>query len=132
MQTVTLSMLLAIALGGAAGSTLRYLISIWLAKANEAFPLSTFAVNVVGALLLGFLARVFNTPDSNPVWRAALTVGFCGGFTTFSTFSAEFVALVQEGRAARAVAYVVASVVSGVLAITVGLSIGQRLVTARG
>ena len=125
-------MLLAIALGGAAGSTLRYLVSVWLAKANGAFPVSTFAVNVVGALLLGFLARVFNAPESSPIWRAALTVGFCGGFTTFSTFSAEFVALVQEGRSARAVAYVVASVVSSVLAITVGLALGQRFVTSRG
>jgi fluoride exporter len=125
-------MLLAIAAGGAAGSTLRYLISVWLAKANGAFPLGTFAVNVVGALLLGFLARVFNAPDGSPVWRAALTVGVCGGFTTFSTFSAECVALMQEGKSARAVAYAVASVVSGVLAIMLGLFLGQRFVTSRG
>jgi len=125
-------MLFAIAFGGAAGSVLRYLVSVWLAKANGAFPISTFAVNVAGALLLGFLARVFHAPDSSPLWRAALTVGFCGGFTTFSTFSAEFVTLVQEGKSARAVAYVVASVVSGVLAITAGIALGQRFVASRG
>lgn len=125
-------MLWGIAIGGAAGSVTRYLISMWLVRAHGEFPLATFGINVGGSFLIGLLARVFSTPDSNPVMRAALTIGFCGGFTTFSTFSAELVTLVQEGRTVRAALYVGASVLAGALAVVAGLAVGDRLVTARG
>ncbi len=132
MNAVSFPMIWAIALGGAAGTVSRYLISQWLTRTPGAFPLSTFAINVVGSFLIALFARVFSTPDSNPVLRAALTIGFCGGFTTFSTFSAEFVTLVQEGRAIRAVLYIVLSVTSGVLAVMAGLALGTRFITPRG
>ena len=125
-------MLWGIAIGGAAGSVLRYVISLWLTRVHGDFPLGTFVINVAGSFLIGVFARVFSTPDSNQVLRAALTIGFCGGFTTFSTFSAEFVALVQEGRTVRAILYVVASVLTGVLAVLAGLAVGNRFVTPRG
>ena len=76
-------------------------------------------------------SRVLNTPDASPVLRAALTIGFCGGFTTFSTFSAEFVMLVQEGRTGRAVAYALVSVLTGVLAVVAGMALGDRVLSAR-
>ena len=132
MNGVSFPMLWAIAFGGAAGSVSRYLVSTWMTRASGTFPLGTFAVNVAGSFLIAFFARAFSTPDSNPVIRAALTIGFCGGFTTFSTFSAEFVALVQEGRTGRAVLYVVASVLTSVLAVVAGLAVGQRFISARG
>ena len=132
MTVVSFRMLWGIAIGGAAGSVSRYVISMWMLRTNSAFPLGTFVINVTGSFLIAFLARAFSTPDSNPVLRAALTVGFCGGFTTFSTFSAEFVTLVQEGRTVRAVLYVVASVLTGVLAVLAGLAVGNRFVTPRG
>ncbi len=132
MNGVSFPMLWAIAIGGAAGSVSRYLVSVWMPRPVGAFPLSTFVINVSGSFLIALFARTFGTPDSNPVLRAALTIGFCGGFTTFSTFSAEFVTLVQEGRSARAVLYVVASVVTSVLAAVAGLVVGQRFMTARG
>lgn len=94
--------------------------------------MGTFAINVVGSFLIGVLARVFSTPDSNPLMRAALTIGFCGGFTTFSTFSAEFVALVQEGRTTRAMLYVLLSVTTGILAVFAGLALGDRFLSPRG
>lgn len=122
----------AIAAGGAGGSVLRYAISVWMTRANGAFPMATFAINIAGSFLIGLLARAFSAPDGNPVLRAALTIGFCGGFTTFSTFSAEVVTLMQEGRTARAMAYVVVSVVTGVLAVLAGLALGGRIVTPRG
>ena len=122
-------LLLAIGVGGASGSMLRYAVSVWLSRAHGAFPMATFLINVGGSFLIGVFARVFSTPDSSPVLRAALTIGFCGGFTTFSTFSAEFVALVQEGRTLRAAAYVAASLITGVLAVFAGLALGDRLVT---
>ena len=132
MNAVSFRMLWGIAIGGAAGSVTRYIISMWVARGHGEFPLATFGINVGGSFLIGLLARVFSTPDSNPVLRAALTIGFCGGFTTFSTFSAELITLVQEGRTARAVLYVLASVLAGTLAVVAGLAVGNRLVTARG
>ena len=125
-------MIWAIALGGAAGTVSRYAISQWMLRAHGAFPLATFAINIAGSFLIALFARVMSTPDSSPVLRAALTIGFCGGFTTFSTFSAEFVTLVQEGRTLRAVLYVVASVLTGVLAVLAGLAVGNRFITPRG
>lgn len=125
-------MLWGIAIGGAAGSVLRYAISLWLTRAHGDFPLATLLVNVTGSFLLAFFARAFSTPDSSAVLRAALTIGFCGGFTTFSTFSAEFVTLVQEGRTLRATLYVAISVLVGIVAVMAGLAVGNRFVTPRG
>ena len=132
MNQVSFRMLWAIAIGGAVGSVSRYAISAWMTRAHGAFPLGTFLINVVGSFLIGVFARAFSHPDSNPVVRAALTIGFCGGFTTFSTFSAEFVTLVQEGRAGRAVLYAVASVVTSVIAVVAGLAVGARFFATRG
>lgn len=124
-------MLWAIAFGGATGTVARYLISQWLTREHGAFPLGTFVINVIGSFLIAVFARVFSTPDSNQAVRAALTIGFCGGFTTFSTFSAEFVTLVQEGRTTRAVLYASVSVVAGILAVVAGLALGNRFIGAR-
>jgi len=132
VNAVSFRMLWAIAIGGATGSVSRYLVSVWLTRTGGAFPLGTFAVNIAGSFLIAFFARIFSTADSSAVVRAALTIGFCGGFTTFSTFSAEFVTLVQEGRTGRAVLYAVASVLTGVLALMAGLAVGNRFVTPRG
>jgi CrcB protein len=131
MNTVSFTMLWAIALGGAGGTVSRYLLSQWLTRATGAFPLGTFLINVVGSFLIAVFARVLSTPDSNPALRAALTIGFCGGFTTFSTFSAEFVTLVQEGRTSRAVLYASVSVIAGIVAVVAGLALGDRLVATR-
>ena len=124
-------MIWAIALGGAAGTVARYLLSLGMQRTSNEFPFGTFLINVTGSFLIGMLARVLSTPGSNPVLRAALTIGFCGGFTTFSTFSAEFVNLVEQGRALRAIVYVVASVTVGVSATLFGLFVGNRIVATR-
>ena len=131
MNRISFAMLWAIAIGGAAGSVSRYAVSAWITRANGGFPLATFLINVVGSFLIAIFARAFSGPETNPVVRAALTIGFCGGFTTFSTFSVEFVTLVQEGRAGRAVLYAVASVVTSVLAVVAGLAIGTRFFASR-
>ena len=124
-------MILAIALGGAGGSVLRYLITVWMRDANGDTHVATLLINVSGCFVIGLLTRLLSVPESNPVMRAALVVGFCGGFTTFSTFSAEFVTMVQEGREARAIGYVLTSVVMGVLATVSGLLVGNRLLVPR-
>lgn len=121
---------LGVAVGGAAGSVLRYAVGLALLRSSGAFPLGTLTVNVLGSFLIGLFVRALNTPSIDPLWRLALTIGFCGGFTTFSTFSAEVLTLAQEGRMARAAVYVTGSVVLGVLATLAGLSVGGRLLSA--
>ncbi len=121
-------MIWAIALGGGAGSVLRYLVSLGLQRVGGGFPMATLVVNVLGSFLIGFLARWFSDPGDNPVTRAALTIGFCGGFTTFSTFSAELVTMMEQGRAVRALLYVVVSVSFGICSTLAGLAVGVRLI----
>jgi CrcB protein len=117
--------LLAIALGGAAGSVLRYLVGVSVQRvAHVGFPVGTLAVNLIGCILVGALAAHFLNDETQPVLRAALTVGFCGGFTTFSTFTLETLGLIAGGDWPRAVWYVGASM-AACIAGTVG---GFRLV----
>ncbi len=123
--TLTMPMLLAVALGGATGSVARYVIGVLLQPANSGFPVSTLLINVGGSFGIGLLARLFDAPDHNQVLRVALTVGLCGGFTTFSTFSAETVTLLQQGKAGRAGLYIAVSVVAGILATFAGLMVGR-------
>jgi CrcB protein len=118
-------MLLAVAIGGAVGSVARYLTTLVLAPWAAAFPIATLGVNVLGAFLIGLFARLFGGPDADPVLRLALTTGVCGGFTTFSAMSAETVTLVQQGRAGRAVLYVLLSLVLGIGATALGLIIAR-------
>lgn len=116
---------LAVAVGGAVGSVARYLVALALAPFAAAFPYATLVVNVAGAFLIGVFARTFGGTEQDPVLRLALTTGLCGGFTTFSTMSAEVVALVQEGRTGRAALYVLLSLVLGVGATALGLLVAR-------
>ncbi len=118
---------LGVALAGAAGSVSRYALGLMLQRLPIAFPVGTLVVNVLGAFLIGLFARWLSAPTLDPVWRISLTVGFCGGFTTFSTFSTELITLAQEGRMARAAVYVVLSVSLAVIATLLGMSLGDRL-----
>ncbi len=95
--------LIAVGAGGALGSAARYLISYaWLSGLTlGGIPVGTFTVNVAGSILIGYLAETLNS--SMAVWL--LCVGFCGGFTTFSTFSADFIRLVRAGDTSSAVLY---------------------------
>ena len=105
--------LLAVAAGGAIGASARYLLSREVARwFGSGFPWGTLAVNVLGAaamgLLIGLFARVWPVQDP---WRAFLTTGILGGFTTFSAFSLEASLMIERGPYLHAAAYAVASVV---------------------
>ena len=101
---------LLIALGGAAGSLLRYLIGGAVQRESASgFPVGTLVVNVSGCFIIGVLVRQFMNMQLSPELRALLIVGFCGGFTTFSTFSAETLGLIEGGEYARAMSYVILS-----------------------
>ncbi len=98
--------LLLVALGGAGGSLLRYLLGGSVQRASgTGFPIGTLFVNVAGCFLAGVLVRHFMNIEGSAHLRAALLVGFCGGFTTFSTFSVETVGLIEGGEYGRAAAY---------------------------
>jgi CrcB protein len=116
--------LLLIAVGGAAGSVLRYLIGGRVQHfAPHGFPLGTLFVNVVGCFLIGVLIRQFMNIQSHNYLRALLVVGFCGGFTTFSAFSMETVGLIEGGEYPRAIAYIALSVVLCLTATFAGMSV---------
>ncbi|HPE19158.1 MAG TPA: fluoride efflux transporter CrcB [Tenuifilaceae bacterium] len=114
--------ILFVALGGSAGSVARYLISVYVQRYSWiSFPLGTFLVNVLGCLLIGFLYGVFQkgTVMSNEM-RLLLTVGFCGGFTTFSTFANEGFTLLRGGEFVQFGVYTILSVVVGIIAVYLG------------
>jgi CrcB protein len=121
----------AVAVGGALGSVARYLLGALIQdRAATAFPLGTFTINVSGSLLLGFLMRLgLETTAMGPEMRFFLTTGFCGGYTTFSTFSYETMRLFEDGEYGTAGLYVVSSVVVALLACAVGMGIAGRLIS---
>jgi CrcB protein len=123
-----------VALGGALGATSRYVIAEWARAALPAgtlFPWATFAINVVGSFGLGLVLRwsqLSTTPSLE--WRAFLAIGLCGGFTTFSSFSAETLALLDNGEWPRALTYSVLSVLVCVGAVAAGFVVARALVRA--
>lgn len=117
-----------IAIAGAAGALVRYGVGLLIGRPSGSFPWATLFVNVSGSLILGFLVALFDdrlVPD--PALRAALTVGFLGAYTTFSTFSLEVFRLLQDGAAGTALAYVLASVLAGLGAVYLGWTVGRAL-----
>ena len=120
--------LLLIALGGAAGSVLRYLVGGRVQHfAPHGYPVGTLFVNIAGCLLIGMLIRQFMNIQTHNYLRALFVVGFCGGFTTFSTFSAETLGLIEGGEYARAMSYVTLSVVLCLVATFAGMSLMRFL-----
>jgi CrcB protein len=99
MLTVT-----AICLGACVGALSRWQLGLWLNPASASLlPWGTLAANLIGGYLVGVCVGVFQQlPELDPVWRLALITGFLGALTTFSSFSAEVVAMLQQGRFALA------------------------------
>ncbi|CAM3483712.1 Fluoride-specific ion channel FluC [Flavobacterium longum] len=112
-----------VAIGGAAGSVLRYLSSVAVNKyVQSSFPWATFAVNIAGCFLIGLLMGFFmKQPAQDDGMKWLLVTGFCGGFTTFSAFAHENVALFQTQQYGTAFLYTALSVVLGMLAVWLGL-----------
>ena len=117
---------LAIAAGGAVGTLARFGISASMAPVTVRFPFATLLINVAGSFLIGWLSGEWS-PVKDITLRAALTIGFCGGFTTFSTFSIETVRMLHAGDARRAATYAALSVVLSVGAAALGVATARVL-----
>lgn len=116
-------MLFWIAIGGAVGSVLRYIVGGAVQRAGGiAFPAGTLAVNVIGAFAVGALSQHYLNMQTSPMMRAALITGFCGGFTTFSAFSIETIGLLEGGAYGKAAAYMVLSVTMSLGATLAGMA----------
>jgi fluoride exporter len=115
-----MSHLLYIALFGAVGSLARYGVGLWARGLGVAFPYGTLLVNVFGCFLLGFVATLALENRVSEALRLAIAVGFCGAFTTFSTFELEVTNALLEGRGWVAGLYVVSSLLFGFLAVLAG------------
>jgi CrcB protein len=126
-------MLWYIALGSALGGVARYLLGGLIQRTTEdTFPLGTLVINVTGSFVLGLLYRyAAESAAVTPEVRAMLTIGICGGYTTFSTFSYETVRLLEDGEYTRALTYVGLSVVLSVGGAILGIALGRELLALR-
>ena len=126
-------MLFYVAIGSALGGVSRYLLGGLVHRLlDTTFPAGTLVVNVTGSFLLGAILRyALETPSLSPEVRALLTIGFCGGYTTFSTFSYETLAMLRDGEWARATVYAAASVLLSVLGAFLGFAVAREGIILR-
>jgi CrcB protein len=124
-----MSQVIAIAVGGAFGSVLRYGLSTWVyALAGRGFPYGTLVVNVFGCLVMGVLfVLLVERMGASAVWRAGLLIGVLGGFTTFSTFSIETFNLIEQGAMAKAAGNMAASLILCVGGTWLGVILARQL-----
>jgi len=122
----TIYSILFVALGGALGSVLRYLLGTWTQTISKSidFPYGTLAVNLIGCFVIGFLAQLAEARGAfTPESRAFTFVGILGGFTTFSSFGNETINLLRDGETWNALANVGANVIFGLTLVWLGRTI---------
>lgn len=121
--------LLLVGFGGFLGSIARYLVSkLNLTWHYHDIPMGTLTVNIVGSILIGFFLGIFVNSDLlNTNLKLFIVVGFCGGFTTFSSFTNENFILLQNGQFLTSIVYVLGSVLLGILAVYIGYLISNLL-----
>jgi CrcB protein len=123
------SNIILVGIGGLLGSVARYLVAVLLAgQTAGTFPFATLAVNVAGCFLIGLIFALSDRGNVlSPEWRVFLTTGFCGGFTTFSTFSYESLRLMQDGEYLYVASYILISVVVGLAATFLGIALVRAI-----
>jgi fluoride exporter len=126
-------MLWYIAAGSALGGVSRYLMGGIIQRLlDTTFPAGTLLINVTGSFLLGVIIRfAVETPMISPEMRAFLTIGLCGGYTTFSTFSYETAAMLEDGEWTRAAMYVAGSVGLSLIATFLGFAAARAAISVR-
>ena len=122
-----------VAFGSAVGGVARYLLGGWIQqRAGTTFPVQTLFINITGSFLLGFVQHyALSTTAISPEMRAMLTMGFCAGYTTFSTFSFETARLLEDGDWRRAALYITLSVTLTVLAAVLGIVAARELIALK-
>jgi fluoride exporter len=125
---MTLGLFLVVAAGGIVGAPSRYLLDQFVTgRTSSGLPWGTLAINLSGSLLLGFLTGLTLAGHLPPTAKALLGTGFCGAYTTFSTFTFETVRLMENGRFLSAAGNVLVSVAVGLGAAAAGLALGLAI-----
>lgn len=122
-----LKQILLVGLGGGIGSIFRFLTSVLMSRyAINGFPVGTFMANILGCFILGICVGIFGkNPSENENLRLLFVTGFCGGYTTFSTFASENIQLLQQQNYTLLVIYTTVSLLVGFLAVAIGLTLGK-------
>ena len=141
VRTLATSKVTILAVGGALGTNARYWLALWINRASwlahpewlSGLPLGTMVVNVTGSFVLGLVGVIFSErlPPDHQGWFLLLGTGFCGGYTTFSTFEWETLQLIRGGSWRLAAANVLGSVVIGFLGVVLGAAVGTLLFSKR-
>lgn len=124
---ITIKNILLVGTGGFAGSICRFIISAFMANTQNvlSFPLGTFTVNSAGSLIIGFVMACVGPQHAAYL---LLATGFCGGFTTFSTFSLETFGMIKDGNYAQSAVYIMLSVIICVTMVWVGMYLGHKTI----
>jgi fluoride exporter len=124
----TFTAFLAVGFGAALGAWARWGLSLWLNERHVHFPLGTFAANAVGGLLVGIAVAYFiKHPDISPAWRLLIVTGFLGGLTTFSTYSAEVIELIERGHIGWAMVVAGSHLAVSLVLTAVGFAIAKAM-----
>ncbi|RZJ61632.1 MAG: fluoride efflux transporter CrcB [Acidovorax sp.] len=122
----------AICIGASVGALARWRLGVWLNAAGALLPWGTLAANLIGGYLVGVCVAVFQAlPQLDPVWRLALVTGFLGGLTTFSSFSAEVVGMLQQQRYLLALGTTAVHLLGSLTLTVLGIHSATLLIAAR-
>ena len=122
----TIRNIIAVGAGSFIGGIARYLVSLAMKGISKGFPWATLFVNLLGCLIIGLLWGFLNRNTSESTsWGLFLTVGLCGGFTTFSTFSKEALTMLQTGQIWGLASYIALSILAGIALVALGYYIGR-------
>ena len=122
----TIRNIIAVGAGSFIGGIARYLVSLAMKGINKGFPWATLLVNLLGCLIIGLLGGFLSRNASESTsWGLFLTVGLCGGFTTFSTFSKEALTMLQTGQIWGFACYIALSILAGIALVALGYYIGR-------